>query len=518
MSINPDPHLLYSHLYSSATKNPLDVAFIHGDKKLSYGDLRKAGLAGYQWLFSIGILPQDRVAVALPKNLITIRAFFSILSAGAIIVPIDPNAPPNRILSILSDSKPSLLITNRKLLGKLDASNFDHSIKSICLDSLEDWENAVDSSDEQDFVNLPEINSDALAVFFYTSGTTGSPKAICLTHRNISSFANWAIDKFNFTSSDVFASQAPLHFDLTTLDLYAATRVGASIILLDDITVKFPAKVSQLLETHGVTVWYSVPSALNYLVEFGALNMRNLESLRLIFFAGEPYSISALKKLIEAIPNAQYVNLYGPTETNVCTYYIVPKQIPHSMVSLPIGKPCEHLTVYIIGEQGQILSAGQEGEITVIGQAVMKGYWERDDLTSQSKLPNVIQSYKTGDFGFCDKEGLLYFSGRKDDLIKYRGYRIELLEIEAILAKHPKVLETAAFIRKNAEAPEQLIAAVAPKEGINLTQDEILEHCRKWLPTYSIPEEVYLLQEIPKTSTGKTDKFALKSDKYRGLA
>lgn len=508
-----DPNLLHAPLYLPGVEKNSHPAFIHGTDSLDYASLSRAVQAGNAWLLREGCKPGDRIAIALPKNLLAIQSIFSILAAGAVVVPIDPFAPPARILSILSDASPQKLITTSPIASALLGNTTEPLPPITCLDNQAAWDTLTQGNGS---CKTPTpLDPDAPAVFYYTSGTTGKPKAIVLSHRNISSFANWAINHLGLTSDDRFASHAPLHFDLTTLDLYAGTKLGASTLLLDDVTVKFPAKISQLLETNGTTIWYSVPTALSLLVQHGALERRNLDKLRMILFAGEPFPVPALRQLMAALPGREFVNLYGPTETNVCTYHRVADPLPADTLSLPIGIPCEHLQVVLLKEDGTPAMPGEEGEITVTGPAVMMEYRNNSQLTKSTRWQDKTDSYRTGDYGRMDSEGRIHLLGRRDELVKIRGYRIELQEIAATLNRHPSVREATVFV--SSAEPVRLIAAVSLKTTGNDTGLDIQEHCKQWLPVYAVPDEVQILPDLPRTSTGKIDKQALKQLHEQGM-
>jgi amino acid adenylation domain-containing protein len=344
-------------------------------------------------------------------------------------------------------------------------------------------------------------------VFFYTSGTTGVPKAIVLSHNNVTAFTQWAITHLGLTPTDRFASHAPLHFDLTTLDLYAAVRLGATTVLLDEVAVRFPAKIAQIIEAAGVSVWYSVPTALTLLYDHGALDRRDLGSLRLVLFAGEPFPVPSLRRLMETLPGREFINLYGPTETNVCTYHRLPGPPAADALDVPIGIPCEHLQVEIMRDDGTPAPPGETGEIWVRGPAVMQGYWGNPGLTASVRHGSDPTSYRTGDYGCRAPDGCIRLVGRRDDQVKVRGHRVELLEIAAILTRHPAVREAAALI--TAAAPQRLAAAVALHPGTTTNSKELQSHCHRWLPHYATPEEIRILLNLPRTSTGKLDKQSL---------
>jgi acyl-coenzyme A synthetase/AMP-(fatty) acid ligase len=257
-----------------------------------------------------------------------------------------------------------------------------------------------------------------------------------------------------------------------------------------------------------VSVSYSVPTALILLLQQGALERRHLDRLRLVLFAGESFPVSHLRRLMEMLPGREFVNLYGPTETNVCTYHRVASPPGADMLALPVGIPCEHLQVALLREDGSPAPIGETGEIVVSGPAVMAGYWNNPALTASVRHNGKPASYRTGDFGRMDAEGRIHLAGRRDEQVKIRGYRIELPEIAATLTSHPAVQEAAALVLDG--EPARLVASIAFKPGDSAATTDLLEHCRRWLPPYALPEEIRIMHALPRTSTGKIDRQRLK--------
>ena len=347
------PPLLHSSIIDLDPSWADRPAIIAGKASLNYGALRDNVVGIAAWLRRHGCSPSDRIAICLPKSLETVQAILATLAAGAAYVPIDPNAPAGRVLNILSDSQPQRFITYPAMAQKIEAENPADLPPMTVLTDLGAG-NGVQVVLDPDLPRMDtvDVGLDDIAAILYTSGSTGNPKGVMLSHRNISSFVQWTINTFALNDSDRMTSHAPFHFDLSTLDLYATFHVGASVYLLDDKVVMFPAAVSQIVEREKITVWYSVPTALRLMLEKGQLGRRDISSLRLVFFAGEVFPVPALRELMLAVPHPEYVNLYGPTETNVCTYYRLPAPPEQTELAIPIGFPCEHLEVVILGEQG----------------------------------------------------------------------------------------------------------------------------------------------------------------------
>lgn len=293
-------------------------------------------------------------------------------------------------------------------------------------------------------------------------------------------------------------------------------KAGGTIVIVPEKLSIFPVRLVKLLQDERITVTYLVPSILSLMVSYGKLDSHNLSNLRLILFAGEVFPIKYLRQLVMAIPGAEYYNLYGPTETNVCTYYKVqPKDLePERTQPVPIGIACENIEVFAVDEHDQLVTeVGQEGELWVRGSCVAQGYWGASAKTAQNFVQNRFQShfgevaYRTGDIVKLDENGTNWlYVGRRDHMIKSRGYRIELGEIEAALYDHKGVKEAAVIAIPDDLVGNRIKAFVVPLESNNLTVKELEAHCGQRVPRYMIPETIEFRNELPKTSSGKINR------------
>jgi amino acid adenylation domain-containing protein len=363
-------------------------------------------------------------------------------------------------------------------------------------------------------LNLTEQD---LAYILYTSGSTGNPKGIMHTHRSGLSFAEWAAEEYGLRSSDRLSNHAPLHFDLSTFDFFAGSSAGATVVIIPEALTKFPASLSKLIEDEMISVWYSVPFALIQLMQRGVLETRDLSAMRWILFAGEVFPTKHLRQLMGMLPGIRFSNLYGPTETNVCTYYHVPPLPEDSDETIPIGKPCANVEDLVVDLEDKPVAPGEVGELLIRGGVVMKGYWGQPEKTVNGfyrrRVFNDFEDvfYRTGDLVQLDPDGNYRYLGRKDRQIKTRGYRVELDEIEVALLSHSRVEEAAVYPIPDGTGSNLIAASVIPKQGAQLEESELVEHIAGRLPPYAVPVKIDIVGDFPRTSTGKINRRELQA-------
>ncbi|MEZ4664707.1 MAG: AMP-binding protein [Caldilineaceae bacterium] len=357
-----------------------------------------------------------------------------------------------------------------------------------------------------------------LAYILYTSGSTGNPKGVMISHRAALTFVDWACATFNVQPSDRVSNHAPFHFDLSTFDLFATIKAGGTVVLVPASLSVFPRNLADFIAQQEISIWYSVPSALTRLVLYGQLERHAFPKLRTVLFAGEVFPVKYLRQLMELIPHAGYHNLYGPTETNVCTWYTVPPLEPDRVEPISIGRACANSETIVLNEQDEIITAGQVGELCVRGPGLMRGYWGLPERTACSLTPYVVYEhlgpepiYRTGDLVREEADGNYTYLGRRDNQIKSRGYRIELGEIETVLYSHPDVVEAAVIPVPDDEIGNQIQAFIVTSDGASLTANAVAAFCAKHLPKYMAPHVVEFCSALPKTSTGKVDKTQLQA-------
>jgi amino acid adenylation domain-containing protein len=355
-----------------------------------------------------------------------------------------------------------------------------------------------DLEDPERPLDLDPSSEDDLAYILYTSGSTGTPKGVCISHRNAMAFVDWAAREVGVRPDDHLSNHAPFHFDLSVFDLYAAFRCGARVAIVPEQHAYVPRALVEFIVRERISVWYAVPSALILMVDRGGLLAHPKLPLRAVVFAGEPYPIRQLRRLREGLPEVRLFNWYGPTETNVCTGYEVGEIESDRTAPVPIGHAASGDRVWAVREDGSEAGIGEEGELVVSGPTVSLGYWGR--------APQGDEPYRTGDLVRLQDDGEYVYMGRRDHMVKIRGHRVELGEIEAALLTHPDVTE-AAVVAVGSGIEARLVAFLAGDRDPALL--EVKRHCAERLPRHMIVDSVVFLEELPRTRNGKLDRLAL---------
>jgi acyl-coenzyme A synthetase/AMP-(fatty) acid ligase len=314
-------------------------------------------------------------------------------------------------------------------------------------------------------------------------------------------------------AEDRFSSHAPFHFDLSIFDLFVSIKHGAAVVLIGEELGKQPMRLAPTIAASNISVWYSTPSILRLLTEFGQLDKIDLSRLRLVLFAGEVFPIKYLAALHRLVPKPRYYNLYGPTETNVCTYLEADQRLIEIQGRpLPIGRVCSGDEALVVDASGSAVEYGAEGELLISGGSVMLGYW---DLKEQNERAFDIDKegrpwYRTGDMVREQEQGVFIYLGRRDRMVKRRGFRVELGEIEVALNNHPGVSEAAVVARSDADGQLNVEAFLAWSASEEPSILQLKKYCAGVLPSYMVPDRFWFLPSLPKTSTDKIDYQKLK--------
>jgi amino acid adenylation domain-containing protein len=494
----------------SAQKSPGALAVKGPDMSLTYGQLDDLASRFAYALATLGVRRGDRVGIWLGKSAYAVAAMQGVLRLCAIYVPLDPLSPAARIRTIVQDCEMRALVVKTQQQAQAVLTDDLEHVAYLCLNnesSGSTWDDLLAPTNTR--IQEPAF-ADDIAYILYTSGSTGKPKGVCISNCNALAFIEWASQLLGATAADRFANHAPFHFDLSVLDLYVAFHAGAATYLIPDGASYIPERLVTFLVQEAITVWYSVPSVLMLMMEQGGLLAAPSLSLRAILFAGEPFPIKHLRLLYhhfsEDRPKPRFFNFYGPTETNVCTYYEVTHLPEGWHKPVPIGKACSGDRVWAQKEDGTLVEPGDEGELMVVGPTVMVGYW--------GQPAHGDKPYATGDLVQLLDNGNYTYIGRRDQMVKVRGHRIELGDIEAVLEDHPDVHEAAVTVT-GMGLQARLVAFIVysnhmrSEHGTAPSLLEMKRHCAERLPRYMIVDEVHSISALPRTRNGKIDRLAL---------
>ena len=487
---------LYSLLQKSATRYSYKTAVTDlKDKEITYEDLEKNSSEICSLLKENNIDSGSRVGILASKSIEYITFIFGILKANAAYIPLDCSSPITRNSYICNDCDvQGVFIENSFFDAFVEANTNQNSFKKI--EICADFSLLI-------FQKIKPKRIEHIAYILYTSGSTGIPKGVVHTHQSAFSFIEWSMNTFQTNQNDKFLSQAPFHFDLSIFDIFVSIGSGSTVVLANEKQAANPMQIASSLANKKITIFYATPSTLSYLYLFGKMEKYKYNDLRLLLFAGEEFSITNLKQIKSIFTKSCFYNLYGPTETNVCTWYKIPQDISEEQTKpFPIGKQCSFAELRI----GNVDKQGEEGELYVAGNSIMLCYWGDKEKTNNALEVDTQGKcwYKTGDIVKLDAERNYIYLGRKDRMIKRKGYRIELAEIEHALSQNTNIWQVAVVAIPKHETAEAIITA-----HVSLTKDkkisviDLIQYSSKVLPAYMVPDKFIIHTILPKTATNK---------------
>ncbi len=511
---------LETFLEHSAAREPGKIALVCGQQRLTYAEIEAASNRLAHGLIAAGVARGDRVAVYLDNSVEAVLSIFAILKAGGVFVMVNPTTKAEKVAYILNNSRARALVApGRKLAGLAACLDQTPHLAAVVCTGPSDA--ATLPPGEKQFLAFEQltaagaapdvppvkrcINID-LAALVYTSGSTGNPKVVMLTHLNMTSAATSITTYLENRSSDVILNVLPLSFDYGLYQLLMAFKFGGTLVLERSFT--YPHAVLELLIREQVTGFPLVPTMAAILLQMD-LSKYDFSRLRYISNTGAALPAEHIRRLRETFPTVTIFSMYGLTECKRVSY-LPPDQIDIRPSSVGRGMPNEE--VYIVDETGARVPHGTVGELVVRGANVMKGYWERPEETARMLRPGPLPCEMvlyTGDLFKADDEGYLYFVGRKDDIIKSRGEKVSPKEVENVLCGHPAVAEAAVVGVPDVVLGEAIRAVVALRPGTTSTPREILKYCAQHLEDFMVPQVVEIMESLPKTSNGKVNKREL---------
>ena len=486
---------------------PDKIALVDENAKLTFSQLNERAKIIAESITSKVDVINCPIAIFLPKSTDAVASFLAILYSGNIYAPLDVKNPIERIRSILKVLNPCLIITNDRYEHELVKAGVEQTILNI---------DRIDSNQVQEISNFKKCIDTDPAYILHTSGSTGIPKGVVISHRAVIDYIHWVIDTFDVTDKEKIANQAPFIFDNSTLDIYLMVFSGASLYLTPERFFMFPQKLLEYLIDSQINFIFWVPSVLVHVANLNLLGETELPQLKKVLFAGEVMPTKHFNHWKHNLnDDVLFANLYGPTEITVdCTYYILDRDFEDDE-PIPIGKPCRNTDILILNSEDQLCEVGEYGELCVRGSSLANGYWNNPRKTSSAFVQNPLNSsypeliYRTGDIVYLNNEGNINYVGRKDFQIKHLGYRIELGEIEHAIVSIYDNLNACVVYDHN---EKEIVLFYESKNKIEASDFKI--KLSKKLSKYMIPTRFIKMGRLPKSASGKIDRNNLKLSSY----
>ena len=499
-------------------------------KTVTYGELERQANRLAWMLVRQGCARGDRVALLLPKGPLAIASMLAVLKADCSYTPLDPQNPATRIARVLGALECRCVLavasTGELLLNAFQQLR-DAALPVPSVGLLEPEIDPVACGARfglDDVAACPgepppsRNGSQDPAHILFTSGSTGAPKGVVITHANVIHFVEWAVRYFGMGPTDRVSGHSPLHFDLSTFDIYGTLAAGATLYPIPHEANLLPHKLALLIEDAGLTQWFSVPSILNHMAKLDVVRPGAFPSLRRLLWCGERFPTSGLMYWMRRLPQVEFTNLYGPTETTIASsYYRVPSCPQDEREEIPIGQGCDGEELLVLDAELRSSAREEIGDLYIRGPGLSPGYWRDPARTAAAFIPDPFSNrpgdrlYRTGDLAKVDGQGRIVLLGRADSQVKSRGYRIELGEIEAALDGIAELQESAVVaVGSDGFEGSLLCCAYVPRPGGEVAPTILRQRLAEVVPSYMLPSRWKRLDRLPLNQNGKTDRPALR--------
>ncbi|TCP59316.1 amino acid adenylation domain-containing protein [Tumebacillus sp. BK434] len=501
----PEDICLHHLFEEQAARTPDLIAAVYGEQELTYRELERRSNQLAHHLQAMGVGPDTPVGVCVERSLELVVALVGVLKAGGAFVPVDTEAPQDRIGQLLEEAQAEVCLTQSHLMSGLP----EERSRYVCLDS--DWaEIATHPADKPHSAVQPHH----LVSIYYTSGSTGKPKGVANEHRGWVNRMIWNQKEHGLQAGETVLQKTTLTFDDSAVEFFWPLMTGGRIALLEPGLHRDPKAILEAaVQTQAVLIQF-VPSVLRLFLEaVTPEDEQRLSALRSAVSSGEALRPELWQLFQERLPGRKLYNLCGATEVSIdSTVHLCTADDLHGEI-VSIGKPFANNTLYILDANRQPVPVGVIGEIYYGGVGLARGYWNRPDLTEQAFLPNPFEPgtrlYKTGDRAYFRPDGAVQFLGRNDDQVKIRGVRVEPGEVEVVLAAHPSVAHTVVMAREDAPGEKRLVAYVVANAATPPTSGDLRRYLKDKLPEYMVPSIFVLIETMPLTPNGKVDRQAL---------
>ena len=516
MNLNSSYNNLGTLFYQKAFNNKKKALTYPDKSNISFQELNRLANRIANYLLDFGIKKNDVIVILNNNTDTSYSLMIACLKIGAIYSNLDPKSPIERFKKMVAVCRPKMLFyfDDQKIISK--EFNLDFENKFLINYESQSFSETIEGMSIHEPKFLYEIEGATPAYIMFTSGSTGFPKGVVISHSNVLNFIQWAKETYSIVSEDVFTNMNPMHFDNSVFDFYASLFNGASLIPLNNTYTRNPRRLIEALNICTPTIWFSVPSMLVFILNMRALRDNDLPSLRIVTFGGEGFPKNQLRLLWKKWGDRiKFINVYGPTEcTCICTSYVVkPEDIDIDNL-LPLGSMANNFYGLVVNHKGEISKQDEVGELYIGGANVGLGYINNTNKTNEVFINNPFSNkindlvYKSGDLvtynSFDDR---YHFVGRTDNQIKRMGYRIELEEIENALNSLSIISESAVIYVNTSKHKEKIIACITT----DVENDAALkDQLKDLVPLYMVPDIFIFLPILPKNQNGKIDRLKLK--------